>query len=1001
MGQQKNGKEKQDKTIRRACGTFFLIVCLLGVLIAYINMSQEHITATIEGMVKEGAQANAHRVSDVFESHLDAIESAAYFYSSNLQSEEVDVRLLDQYQDFGEFDLVRFTNKKGQHFTNYGQIVDASDRDYYIRGMDGQSGVAYIEASRVNGKRLVGFFAPVYYNNTRIGVLSGFLLEDTVKSLLEDYYHGTLMETWIADTSGNLLEGSVPAEAALLSYETNAWQLAEYVSSAEREKVLRAMERGAEYTFRYDSGHSQSAGCIMPIEGTEWYVIQIFPREAAYYMHSVTTREGIAFLVTVSLILFVYLVLSLMDLHKESQQETSRRSAEEAHKRLDDILRGVSMDCLMIIDVNLATKMEERYVMNKEAGLDRLEEVADYHTTVRRFARDFVVAEDMERFVEETSLPRLLAYLEQHETFFIEYDAYIMGNKRHLIERFAIADRDAKEQHMLVSVRDITEQQEARIAESVRLKLIVAAASTVYPYIIFGNLTRDIASTVDTGASNFWNMQNVSVQTLIDAMMEAIPAKGERDAFKRLYSREAQIQAFEQGKREIQARMRRRGLDGQLHWVETRSILLKNDIGEICCISLTRNVDTEVARTNELEQAREAAEAANRAKSMFLFNMSHDIRTPMNAILGFAELATRHLEDQDKISGYLDNIQVAGKQMLVLINDILEMAKIENNVVRVEETPGYPANIALNLSSLFQNEMERKKQTFIQDVQPDMGMVYRDPGIISKILINIMSNAVKYTPDGGEIYLGIHRFDEHPILDALMVPNKKDYVLIQVVIRDTGIGMSQEFLEHAFDLFSREHNSTTSGIQGTGLGLGIVKGLVERLGGSIYMESALGEGTTVTVEIPFRLAIDVAASADGEETKQQAVDYAALFQGKRILMAEDNDLNAEIAEEILGDVGFSVVRAVDGLDCVQILEQDEKGFDLILMDIQMPNVDGYKATMMVRGLVEPEKAKIPIVAMTANAFEEDRKQALDAGMNDHVAKPIDIPQLMETLAKYF
>lgn len=389
----------------------------------------------------------------------------------------------------------------------------------------------------------------------------------------------------------------------------------------------------------------------------------------------------------------------------------------------------------------------------------------------------------------------------------------------------------------------------------------------------------------------------------------------------------------------------------------------------------------------KLQVAVEKAESANRAKSTFLFNMSHDIRTPMNAIIGYADLASRHLDDPAKLEKYMENIQVCGQNLLMLLNNVLDLARIENDKTEMEYSVSDVDKDFRNCIAMFQNQADGKGQTLTVTTHLLHPYVYADIPHLTEVCTNLVSNAVKYTGDGGTIRC-----------DITQKPGEKEsWCNMVITVADNGIGMSQEFQKHIFEPFERERTSTVSKVEGSGIGMGIVKKLVELMGGTVEVESKIGVGSTFTVTIPCRIA-----SKDETQAKRETnpSDQKCLC-GTRILLTEDNDLNAEIATELLQEEGCTVDRAKDGVECVDMLEKAANGtYQLILMDIQMPVMNGYDAAKKIRRMDDPQKAGIPIIAMTANAFSEDKQAALDAGMNDHIAKPINMNVLVPTIQKY-
>ena len=389
----------------------------------------------------------------------------------------------------------------------------------------------------------------------------------------------------------------------------------------------------------------------------------------------------------------------------------------------------------------------------------------------------------------------------------------------------------------------------------------------------------------------------------------------------------------------------------------------------------------------KLQVAVENAESANRAKSTFLFNMSHDIRTPMNAIIGYADLASRHPDDPAKLKKYMENIQVCGQNLLMLLNNVLDLARIENDKTEIEYTVSDVEKDFRNCVAMFQNQADSKGQTLTVTAQLLYPSVYVDVPHLTEICTNLVSNAVKYTGACGTIRC-----------DITQKPGEKEgWCDMVVTVADNGIGMSQEFLKHIFEPFERERTSTVSKVEGSGIGMGIVKKLVGLMGGTVEVESKIGVGSTFTVTIPCRIASQEETQAKRDTTPS---DEKSL-RGIKILLTEDNDLNAEIATELLQEEGCTVDRAKDGVECVDMLEKAANGtYQLILMDIQMPVMNGYNAAKKIRRMEDSPKADIPIIAMTANAFSEDRQAALDAGMNDHVAKPINMNVLVPTIRKY-
>lgn len=395
----------------------------------------------------------------------------------------------------------------------------------------------------------------------------------------------------------------------------------------------------------------------------------------------------------------------------------------------------------------------------------------------------------------------------------------------------------------------------------------------------------------------------------------------------------------------------------------------------------------ELKQEEELREAKLKAECANKAKSSFLLNMSHDIRTPMNAIIGYAELASRHLQETDKLGRYLEEIQICGKELLSMLGNVLDLARIENNKVEMEYTVSNVHECFENCVIMFQQQAESKNQTISLTEQIMYPYVYMDEPHLSEVCLNIISNAIKYTNTGGWISCNV----------VQKSCEKEDWCNMIISITDNGIGMSEEFQKRIFETFERERNTTSSHIEGSGIGMGITKKLVELMDGTIEVKSKQGKGSTFTVTIPCRKA----SEDDSLVKKNSNLSNKNCLNGVRILLVEDNEINTEIATELLTEEGCIVETANDGVACIDMIEKaDADYYKMILMDIQMPVMNGYDATLAIRKMKDTKKARIPIIAMTANAFAEDAQKGLSVGMNAHVAKPVDMNILVPTMLKF-
>ena len=441
--------------------------------------------------------------------------------------------------------------------------------------------------------------------------------------------------------------------------------------------------------------------------------------------------------------------------------------------------------------------------------------------------------------------------------------------------------------------------------------------------------------------------------------------------------------------------MRHRLIDDEKKWVNSRIVCLERVDGKPTKVIIMRqDVTLEVAQERMIKDALNQALEANNSKSNFLANMSHDIRTPMNAIIGFNNMAMKHFDDKEKVAECLEKISISSAGLLSLINDILDMSKIESGNQHVDANPCDVVEEVKRTELVVRPQTDAKGIEFVVEYDIKHTKVIADKILVNRVIGNLLSNAIKFTETGGKITFRIS--EKADIKDG--------YALYELIVKDTGIGMSEEFIDTIFDTFTRERTSTVSGITGTGLGMAISKNLVDLMGGTISVKSKKGVGSEFKVALPTQLILED-ESKENDEIVLEPYNIKGLSKsGKEspmILVVEDNELNREIICDILKTEGFSIEEAFNGLEAVQILEASKKGyFDCVLMDVQMPIMDGYEATKTIRASNNEYVNKIPIIAMTANAFDEDKRKALECGMNMHISKPIKVDELLETLYEY-
>ena len=852
-----NKKDFKNFIIFKILPLIITMASLVAAFFMFTLRNKSSITTRNKEYLKESTTSLQQRLNVKFESSLHNISSIAYLFGESFSSVEESKLLIKDIEKRTEFNYVRFITKEGDDITSEGEAPDVhlNDRDYFIDGMKGNKGITLVEKSKVNGKRQIGFYAPVYSSSNIEGILIGFYTDSSLSSDLYNTFYGKQSSVCIIDSNKKIVTSSMNKESSSIlegsedKYSFNSILNSYYFNDKNKDIFESSIANKGEGLFQINTKKGKTYGYItrLSFECIDWYIVQTYPYEATQILFSIATDSGLSLEVAILVITAFYVTyIVVMQVLKNKRIAQENRIATYVTSAARDIFKTMFF-------VDLEQDRCEDLSINKHTRqkIGTLNELKEY-----------VISE----VINEKQISDVMQFF--HPSNLKNYDPSKLTNM--VIE---VINRTSKEENYL-SMTFVPTEVEGSIVKC--------------GLLVFNDVT-------------------------------------------------------DQKKKELQANI-------------------------------------------ELEDAYNKSQSASKAKTSFLFNMSHDIRTPMNAILGFADLIEKHLDDKDKCKMYLQKLKSSSSFLLSLINNVLDMARIESGQTEIVESVWNVNNFVSDLVSVFESSIKEKNLKFIKFMDIKHENVYCDATRLRQIYLNIISNAVKYTPNGGEIKLIIKEIE----------CDKEGYARFQTVVSDTGIGMSKEFLPHIFEEFSREKTTTESRVVGTGLGMPIVKTLVTLMHGTIEVESEQGVGTKFTVTLDHRIARKEEIKVEHEEIKDKDI---VSYKGKRILLAEDNELNTEIAVTILEEAGFIVEHAENGQVCVDMIKNAKIGYyDLVLMDIQMPVMDGYKATETIRAINNP-RCDIPIIAMTANAFDEDKRKAYVIGMDGHIAKPINIPQLLETISK--
>lgn len=840
------------RVLHRVLPTAVLLIVVIAAFVQFIWENDRRIVTQNTSYVEDATAQTASQISELLESAQGSINIIAQMYGQTMTSPEVDFEILNELAMNAPFEDIEFVNAEGIVINSEGRTADVSDREYYIDGMKGNSGMDDVfEARTANGNMIV-FYAPLEYQGEIIGVLTARYLEEELQQSLATTFFGEKTDAFLCLEDGSILACSADDAFPdnILDYFDD-----ERLVDIKAEELREIFSEGGAASFQYAGKQGTGSACVVRLPEKEWLILQNFPSAITYKMVSNANSAGIALEIELITAFVAYIVILLL--------------------------------------INLSQK-KKLLVENKEM-------------------------------------------------------TQVISGITQIFDRFVLVDFERN-----------------------RYKYVGGTSSSFVDVIpLEGNYDR-----------------------MVEGLLGMMPREDDKVRMGRMLQREY-IQSHL--KRNMNLRYEYQVAGEELSWVNLNIINLHPTDERPTRILFTRQDVTgakheELRAHTALREALQAAEDASHAKSDFLSRMSHDIRTPMNAIMGMTTIAAMHVKEPDRVKDCLDKINMSGRHLLRLINEVLDMAKIESGKVSLPEENFNLAEVTDEMLAMTQTQINAKGQSLTVDVDTLIHEnVIGDRQRLEQVLVNIMGNAIKFTPEGGKIYFGIREKESQ-------FEGSSCY---EFVFEDNGIGMEEEFLDRVFEPFARAGDSRVGQVEGTGLGMAIARNIVQMMHGDIQVESSIGKGSRFTVNIYLKQN-EKENLAELHDLPVEGLQASEQYAGKRVLLVEDNELNMEIAEELLLSVGLDVELAWDGKEAVERIKGASEGwYDMVFMDIQMPNMNGYEATSAIRELERRDVKELPIVAMTADAFQEDMQKAVVAGMNAHLAKPIEIAKLERILETYF
>ncbi|MCM1046388.1 MAG: response regulator [Candidatus Gastranaerophilales bacterium] len=1126
---------KKGKYLRKITYVVLLILAIIVLFRWYTTQNRMRMEERNKNYAADSARQMADQIDEIFDNALNLIDTYTFFLGKSLTEPKIDTRTLRELEDYSLFDALVFTDLEGIDHAADGRTASAEGRDYYTLGIEGYSGTAVVFDSAFFDETILSFYAPVRYQGEIIGVLRGaYLAEEYLKDMLGATYFGEAASIHLCMPDGRILACSDAKghKGTILDMLLETEMIDEETAG----QVGQVFENGGEGVYVCRSGSRTDNICARYLSGNDFVLVQTFPKSVTESMVQAENLIGMQ-LETLLICLFVlYIVAMLVQAGKE------KRQLERENREMGYITDGVNtlFSRFAMVDLEADTYL---YLAGTKPEGDELAVTGNYWE-LTEYVGKFIPEENERReFMEVVEKNAIREALRERND--LRFECHVLHDGKGEWDHFNVIclERNEGQASKVLFIRqNITEVKERELRIQAKMSLAnrkerqyrIAITSNAFCTYEF-NLTKDL---VEDDVVREMDGKTIS---LLERAGLALPCKASEcfekwevfvledslEEYRRVVNVDYLKERFECGEAEVNVDFWSwRETDSQMCVRQSFIMTRDTDSGDIMVMVVAKEITEQVKRQREqtkaLQEALMQAQHANAAKTTFLSNMSHDIRTPMNAIIGFTTIAVNHIDNKDQVKDCLQKVLSSSNHLLSLINDILDMSRIESGKVQINEQECNFSEMMHNLLNIIQPQVKAKQlNLFIDTFEVTNEDVIADPLKLNQVFINLLSNAVKYTPAKGSISFRVTQ-------KTTFRHGYGDYVF---TIKDNGIGMSPEFVEHIFEPFEREATTTKTGIEGTGLGMAITKNIVEMMNGTISVESEVGKGSTFTVELGLKL-LDVEKSAEqikelqglralvvdddfdvcggvskllkqigmraewttsgkeavyrakmayeegdafhtfivdwqmpetsGVETARKlrslagrdvpiiiltAYDWTDIeeeakeagvtafcakplfmsdlrsallsannlntkveentewiqadFKGKRVLLVEDIELNREIAEVILTEAGFVVESAPDGTDAVDMVSRSEEYYyDVILMDVQMPVMNGYEATRTIRNLPRKDVRDLPIIAMTANALEEDKEAALKNGMDAHIAKPLDIDIIMDVLRQY-